>query len=106
MFCIIIEAGSVRLEQGRHLVNKRTGASRTDSVHSLVDASGEINNFCVLTAQLDGHIGLRREVLKRRGHGHYLLDKGNLQMGGEGEPSGTGYNRDYLNGAGYLTGLF
>ena len=106
MFRIIVKAGGVCLQQGSHLVNKRTGASRADSVHSLVDASGEINDFCVLAPQLDGDIGLRSEVQKRGGNGHHLLDKGNLQTGGERESSGTGYDRDYLNGAGYLTGFF
>ena len=106
MFCVIVKAGCVCLKQGGHLVNKRTGASRTDSVHSLVDASGEIDDFGVLTAQLNGNIGLRRIVLKRRGNSHHLLDKGNIQVGGKRKSSGTGYDRDYLDRTGYLTGFF
>ena len=34
----------------------------TDTIHTLVDASGEINNFCVLAAKLDGNVRFRRII--------------------------------------------
>ena len=44
----------------------------------------KINNLGILAAQLDGHICLRRDLLKGGGNSDNLLDKGNLQMVGKG----------------------
>ena len=102
---IIVQARRVRLEQGSHLVDKGSRASRAYSIHALVDAAGEVDDLGVLAAQLDGHIGLGRVVLKRGGHGHHLLDEGNLQMMGERQSAGTGDHGDNLHGPGLFPGF-
>ena len=78
IFRVFIEAHGVCLKQGRHLVDKGTGASGADPIHALVDAAGKVNDFRVLAAQLDGDVSLRRKVLERGGHSHDFLDKRNM----------------------------
>ena len=89
MFCIIIQTGCVCLQQRGHLINKRTGAASTDSVHSLVNSSGKVNDLCIFPAQLNGYICLRSIRLKRSGYGNNLLGKGNVQMSGKSQTAGT-----------------
>lgn len=96
---------AVGLKQRRHLVDKGPGAARADSVHALVDTAGKVNDLGVLAAQLDGHVRLRRVVLQGGSHSHHLLDKGNFQMGGQGQAAGAGDHGDDLHGAGVFTGL-
>ena len=99
VFRVIVQTGSVRLQEGRHLVDEGTGAAGADAVHPLVDAAGEIDDLGVLAAQLDSHVGLRREGLQRRRHGHDLLDKGDLQVLCQRKAAGTGDHRDQLHRA-------
>ena len=80
IFRILIKTGCVRLKQRSHLVNKRAGASGADSVHTLVNAAGKINNFRILAAKLDGNVGLRGIILQGCGNRYNLLDKWNAQM--------------------------
>ena len=58
IFCIVIETRSIRLEEGCHLVDERTCAAGADAVHALVNAAGEVDDLCVLAAELDRDIGL------------------------------------------------
>ncbi len=45
-----------------HLVDKRSGTTGTDTVHTLFDVAAlKVNDLGVLTAELDGNIGLRSE---------------------------------------------
>ena len=76
---LLVQTGGIRLQQRRHLVNKRTGTAGTHTVHPLFDPVGKIDDLGVLTAQLDGHIRLRRRVTHRRTGGHHLLHKGDVQ---------------------------
>src|SRR5699024_2529007 len=64
IFCIFIQTCGIRLKKRGHLVDKGTGTSGTDSVHSLFHISIlKIDNLCVLAAKLDGDIGLRSIIL-------------------------------------------
>ena len=48
---IFIQAGSVCLEKGRHLVDERAGTSGTDAVHALLNISAfEVNDFSVFSS--------------------------------------------------------
>ena len=59
MRSILIETGSVRLEKISHLVDKRTCAAGTDTVHTLLNISFfEVNDLRVLAAKLDCHVSL------------------------------------------------
>ncbi len=44
------------------MVNKRAGPPGADSVHPLIDTTGEINNFSIFSAEFDGDIGLGSKV--------------------------------------------
>ena len=70
-----VQARGVGLQQRSHLVDERTGAAGADAVHPLFQAALKINNLGVLTAQLNGHVGLRSGVFQSGGHRHHLLDK-------------------------------
>ena len=80
---VLVKAGRVGLQKSGHLVDEGAGAAGADTVHSLLDAAGEVDDLGVLAAQLDGYVGLRRIVLQRGGHGDYLLNEGNLQKTGQ-----------------------
>ena len=74
-----IQARGVGLEQGSHLVNERTGAAGTDAVHPLLQATPEVDDLGVLSAQLNGHVGLGRNPLQTGSDSHHLLDKADAQ---------------------------
>ena len=96
---VLIQAGCIRLEQGRHLVDKRTCTSGTDSVHTLLYISAfKINDLGILTAQLDGDVCLRRVVLERSGYRDDLLDKWHAQVFGQGQAAAPGDDRRDLDG--------
>ena len=93
---VLIESHGVRLQKGSHLIDKGSGASGTDAVHTLFDISTlEINDLGILAAQLDGHICLRRDLLKGGGNSDNLLDKGNLKAVGKSQTAGSGDYRMY-----------
>ena len=62
----LVQAAGVGVEQGRHLVDERTGAAGAGAVHALFDAVVEVNDLRVFAAQLDGDVGFRDERLDRR----------------------------------------
>ena len=65
VLCIFVQSRSVCLKKGSHLVNKRTCAPCTDSVHTLFYISTfKIDDFRILTSELNRHISLRCIVLQ------------------------------------------
>ena len=81
VFRVFIQAGRVRLQKGRHLVDERAGASGADAVHTLFHVAAlEVDDLGVLAAQLDGHVRLRRVVLQRRGHGDHFLNERHVKV--------------------------
>ena len=61
---LVLQAQPVHLlgadiQQGCHLVDEGAGTSGTASVHPLLQASGEEDDFRILAAQLDDRIGVR-----------------------------------------------
>ena len=71
----LIQSHRVRIEQGRHLVNKSTCAACARSIHSLLKRRLHISNFSVFSAQLQYNICLRNIFLRRPCPGNDLLDK-------------------------------
>ncbi len=63
------------VEQYGHLIDKRARASRTASVHALVEPAAEKNDFGVLAPELYHGSGIRLEVPDRLASGVNLLHK-------------------------------
>ena len=107
MFGILIEAHRIGLQKRSHLVNEGTGSSGTDTVHPLLDiAPLKVNDFGILSAQLDGHVCLRSQFFQRRGYGDHFLYERNVQVIGQRKSAGTGDHRMYgqvtAGGTGFL----
>ena len=105
IFGILIQTRSVRLKKGGHLVNERTGAAGAESVHALVDTAGEIYDFGIFPAQLDGDVTLRCIVLQGGGYRHNFLHEGDGKITGKGQAAGAGDNRVKGYGAKLLSGF-
>ena len=73
--CRVVQARGVGLQKGRHLVDKGAGAAGADAVHPLLQTALKIDDFRVLAAQFDGHIGLRGNAFQGGGNRHDLLNK-------------------------------
>ncbi len=67
------------VQQRSHLVNKRAGAARAGAVHAHLDVARGEQDLCILSAQLDDHIGVGQLAadgharcinLLRKGDGH------------------------------------
>ncbi len=85
---ILVQTRSVGLKQGRHLVDKGTGAACADAIHALFYISVfKVNNLRVFSAQFNGYVCLGRIVLQSRRNRYNLLDKRNVQMFCESESS-------------------
>ena len=75
VFCQLVEAGCVGLEERRHLVDKRTGTTCAGTIHALLNAVVKVDDLCVLAAQLNGYVGLRNQRLNSALGSDDLLDK-------------------------------
>ena len=95
---LCVQSGGVGLEQGRHLVDEGAGAACADAVHPLLQSAPEINNLGVLAAQLNGHVGLRRDGLQCGSDGHHLLHEADAH--GFAEIDGAGAGNLHLQKAG------
>ena len=59
VFCQLIEASCISLEERCHLVDKRTGTTCACTIHALLNTVVKVDDLCVLAAQLNGNVGLR-----------------------------------------------
>ena len=75
---VVVETRGICLEKRSHLIDERPGAARADSVHALVYAAGEVDDLCVLAAELDCDIRLRRNRLESRRDRDDLLHEGHM----------------------------
>ena len=98
MLCLRVQSGGIGLEQGRHLVDEGAGAACADAVHPFFQSAPEINNLGVLAAQLNGHVGLRRDGLQCGSDGHHLLHEADAH--GLAEIDGAGAGNLHLQKAG------
>ena len=73
-----------------HLVDEGPGTAGTYAVHTLVNSAGEIDDLGILTAKLNGNIGLWGIILKGGSHGYDLLGKGHIQVSGQSQSAGAG----------------
>ena len=64
IFRVFVQAGCIGLQKRSHLVDEGTGTAGADTVHTLLHiAALKIDDLGILTAELDGHVGLRSELL-------------------------------------------
>ena len=78
---IAVEPCRIRLQKAGHLVDEGAGAPGADPVHPLLDAAVfKIDDLCILAAQLDRDVRLRRDPFQRRGDRDDFLYEGNLQV--------------------------
>ena len=80
-----IQSVCVRIEQHRHLVDKRARAAGAGSVHSLFDGLAIERDLGVLSAELDGCIRFRDQRLHGLAAGDYLLFERHLDKLGNAE---------------------
>ena len=92
---IFIETFGIGAQQRCHLVDEGTGAAGTDAVHALVPSAGEVEDLGILTAQLDGYIGLGIPAVQALAHGDDFLDKGDLHGLGQCHTAAAGDGRQY-----------
>ena len=88
-----VETGSVGFQKRRHLVDKRAGAARADTVHPLLQSAGEIEDLRILAAQFNGDIRLRGERTQRDRLGGDLLHKADAELFGETDAAASGHTR-------------
>ena len=59
IFGIFVQSCCISLDERCHLVDKRTGTTCTDTIHTLFYITAfKINDLRIFTAKLDGNIGL------------------------------------------------
>ena len=88
-----VETGSVGFQKRRHLVDKRAGAARADTVHPLLQPAGEIEDLRILAAQFNGDIRLRGERAQRDRLGGDLLHKADAELFGKADAAASGHAR-------------
>ena len=79
LFCKLIEAGGIRFQKDRHLIDKRSGSACARSVHPLLDGVFKINDFGVFSAELDHHGRFRNQTLHRLGRSDDFLHEWQIQ---------------------------
>ena len=88
---ILIEAGSICLQKGSHLVDKGPGPSGTGSVHALLNiAVFKINDLGILAAKLNGNVRQGRKGFDCGGLCHHLLYERNAEVIGKRKTAGAG----------------
>ena len=90
VFCQLVEASCVGLEERRHLVDERTSTTCAGTVHALLNAVVKVDDLCVLAAQLNGNVGLRDQRLNGALGSDDLLDKLQVKPLRQEHSTGTG----------------
>ena len=89
----LAEAGCVRVQQRRHLVDEGAGAARAGAVHALLGGGVQVGELGVLAAQLDDDVDLGVQALGGLGAGDDLLDEGDAHGAGGRQAAGAGDGR-------------
>ena len=89
----IVETCRVGMKEGGHLVDEGARTAGTDTVHSLIDPTLEIYDFCVLAAELDGHVRIRTVVLERGCDRDDFLTEENMHVLAQRQSTRTGDDR-------------
>ena len=89
----IVETGRVGMKEGGHLVDEGARTAGTDAVHSLIDPTLEIYDFCVLAAELDGDVRIRTVVLECSCDRDDFLTEENMHVLAQRQSTRTGDDR-------------
>ena len=89
----LAEAGGVRVQEGRHLVDEGAGAARAGAVHALLGGGVQVGELGVFAAQLDDDVDLGVQALGGLGAGDDLLDEGDAHGAGGRQAAGAGDGR-------------
>ena len=89
----LAEAGGVRVQEGRHLVDEGAGAARAGAVHALLGGGVQVGELGVLAAQLDDDVDFGVEALGGLGARDDLLDEGDAHGAGGRQAAGAGDGR-------------
>ena len=79
VFGSFVKSLGIGLQKCRHLIDKAAGASRANAVHAFFKTARKIDDLGILTAKLDGNIGLRCYLFKCCRYRHDLLNKGDIK---------------------------
>ena len=90
--CEVIEAGSVGVQQGSHLVDEGTGATSTRTIHALFGDRLEVGDLGILTTEFEKHVGVGIPTLDGGRLSHDLLNESKAQClcGSQSRRSGNG----------------
>ena len=98
---IFVQTGGICLDQRSHLVDKGTGTTGTDTVHTLFYVTVfKVDDLGILTTKFNGNVCLWCIVGQGSRDCDNLLDKINAQMLGKCQTAGTGDHRRYHDLAG------
>ena len=89
----LAEAGGVRVQEGRHLVDEGARAARARAVHALLGGGVQVGELGVLAAQLDNDVDLGVQALGGLGARDDLLDEGDSHGAGGRQAAGAGDGR-------------
>ena len=93
ILCENIKPCSICMKKRCHLIDEGTGSACTDTIHSLVDTTLEINDLGILAAKLYSHIRIRTVSLQCCRNGHNLLTEGCIHVFTESKSSGARNHR-------------
>ena len=89
----LAEAGCVRVQEGRHLVDKGARTARARAVHALLGGGVQVGELGVLAAQLDDDVDLGVQALGGLGARDDLLNEGDSHGTGGRQAAGAGDGR-------------
>ena len=91
-----VQFGHVHVQKRGHLVDKRARAAGAAAVHALLHGAGravEEDDLRVLAAQLDHHIGVRRQRAHQLAHHEHFLLEGQIRRLGKANTRRAGDGR-------------
>ena len=86
----LVETGGIGVEQRRHLVDERAGATRTRAVHALFGGRLQVRDLRVLATEFDDHIRLRDRLVDCARLRDHLLHERHMHGIGERQTARTG----------------
>jgi hypothetical protein len=73
LFSQLIQTLCISVQESSHLINKRSGAAGTDSIHALFQTAGKVDDFGVFATKFHRHICIRVIGTQSLGGSYYFL---------------------------------
>ena len=90
VFRLFVQASGIDLKQRCHLIDERAGTAGANTVHPFLQTAGEVDDFCILSAQFNCYIRLRVEEFQGRSYCHHFLYETDFHGLCQGDGAGTG----------------